>query len=191
MTLANRLTLLRIALAVAVMLALSTASEAWHLAAFFLFAAATITDWIDGYVARKTHSTSVFGKVADPIADKILVMGTFIALIRTRELDIPVWGVFLILARELLIGGLRILESSQGRVAGAEPWGKWKMGVQSGALLLMLLILSVSEYLGASVTPSWVLQIPYYLTVLCVGMAWGSAYFYFQQSRKTLEKTWS
>lgn len=173
------------------MLSLSTTSRGCHLAAFFLFGAALTTDWIDGYVARKTHSISAFGKVADPIADKILVLGTLIALLRTRELDIPVWGVFLILARELLIGGLRILEGASGRIAGAEPWGKWKMGIQSTAIMLMLLILSVGERFEASVLPGWVLALPYYLTVLCVGMAWGSAYLYFKQSRKTLEKSWS
>lgn len=190
MTIANRLTLLRIGLSVAVFIALISPSALWHMAAFLLFLAALITDWIDGYVARTTNTTSAFGKVADPIADKILILGTLIALIRNRELDIPLWGVFLILARELVIGGLRILDSGSGRIPAAEPWGKWKMGIQSASIGLMLLLLTLHEHLPPPGLPRWTLRLPYYLTVFCVGAAWGSAYFYFQKSRKTLEKTW-
>ena len=186
MNLANQLTMLRIGLAVAVFIALMQPTSAPHVAAFFLFLAAIITDWIDGWVARRTNSISAFGKVADPIADKILVLGALIALLHTRELEIPLWGVFLILARELLIGGLRILASSQGKISGAEPWGKWKMGVQSVAVLMMVALLAAKDRVSPALA-----ALPYYLTVLCVVVAWGSAALYFRQSRKMLEKTWT
>lgn len=189
MNLANQLTMLRIALAAGVFVALMRPGNLLHILALILFIAALITDWIDGYVARRTRSISAFGKVADPIADKILVLGTLTALIRTRELAIPLWGLFLIIARELLIGGLRILSSSQGHIPGAEPWGKWKMGVQSGALLIMLGILLLREN-GVTDGHEWILNFPYYLTALCVIAAWTSAWFYFQQSRKMLQKSW-
>lgn len=189
MNLANQLTVLRMALAVAMFAALMQRCAACHPAAFLLFLAAILTDWIDGYVARVTHTISAFGKVADPIADKILVLGALIALLHTKELEIPLWGVFLIIARELLIGGIRILSSSQGNVPVAEAWGKWKMGIQSVSVLAMLGVLVLRErWPGA---PPWLLRLPYPLTVLCVAVAWGSAYLYFRQSRKMLEKSWS
>ena len=188
MTLANQLTVLRVFLALAMFVALMRPDPASHLAAFALFLAAVVTDWIDGWVARATNTMSPFGKVADPIADKILVIGALIALIRTKELPIPLWGVFLIIARELVIGGVRILASSQGKIPAAEQWGKVKMGVQSGSVLAMLLILVLSERLDA--VPAWLTQAPYYLTVLCVLVTWGSAVMYFRQSRRMLEKSW-
>lgn len=188
MNLANQLTMLRIVLSLAMFLALMHADSSYHLAAFILFLAAMVTDWVDGFVARLTHSISAFGKVADPIADKILVLGALIALIRTKELEIPLWAVFLIIARELLMGGLRVLASAQGKVPFAERWGKWSMGVQSAAVLLMLGILTLRERLPQA--PAWALRLPYHLTVLCAAVAWVSAYFYFRQSRKMLEKSW-
>ena len=187
MNLANQLTMARILMALAMFFGLMQSSPAGHLAALGLFAAALVTDWVDGYVARRTHTTSAFGKIADPIADKILVLGALIALIKNRELDIPLWGVFLILARELLIGGMRTLAAAHGKTVAAERWGKWKMGVQSGAVLVMILILVLNDA-GA---PAWLSRLPYHLTVLCVVAAWSSAYFYYRQTRGVITSSWS
>ncbi|MBI5629603.1 MAG: CDP-diacylglycerol--glycerol-3-phosphate 3-phosphatidyltransferase [Elusimicrobia bacterium] len=189
MNLANQLTMLRMGLALAMFLALMQKSVASHWAAFALFLAAIVTDWVDGYVARRTGTVSAFGKVADPIADKILVLGALIGLMRTQELAIPPWGVFLIIARELLIGGVRVLAGVNGKVLAADAWGKWKMGIQSVSVLLMLAILVFLESFPSP--PAWVLRLPYHLTVLCVAAAWSSAFSYFRQSRKMLEKSWS
>src|SRR5882762_679044 len=140
MNLANQLTMLRIGLAAAMFMALMRASSDWHLVALILFLAAMATDWVDGFVARMTKTISPFGKVADPIADKILILGALVALSRAR-LDVPLFGIFLIIARELLIGGMRILTSAQGHTPAAARWGKLKMAVQSISILLMLGIL--------------------------------------------------
>lgn len=187
MNLANKLTMLRFVLAIAMFLALLTEERGFHIAALVLFLGALITDWIDGYVARKTNTISAFGKVADPIADKILILGAFIALLNDRKLGIPLWGVFLILARELLIGGIRTLATSQGKVPAAEKWGKWKMGIQSTSVALMLLILVLKDW---GFAPPWLIVMPYPLTVLCVIVAWQSAYLYLRQSKGLLEKSW-
>lgn len=187
MNLANQLTILRMTMALAMFLALMHHGQRYHFAAFFLFLAAVLTDWIDGMVARMTGTISPFGKVADPIADKILIVGALIALTYT-DLGVPRWGVFLIIARELLIGGLRILDTAQGKLPSAQSWGKWKMGVQSGCVLVMMAVLVVDERMAPA--PSWALRLPYYLTILCVLAAWNSAYLYFRQSRKMLEKSW-
>lgn len=189
MSLANQLTMARILMALAMFFALMHRSPAWHVAALGLYLAALATDWVDGYVARRTNTISAFGKVADPIADKILVLGALIALIKNRGLDIPLWGVFLILARELLMGGVRTLGAMQGKAMAAERWGKWKMGVQSVAVLLMLAILVALETIPE--TPFWLERLPYHLTVLCVVVTWASAYLYYRQSRRMIESSWS
>src|SRR5581483_4678640 len=105
----NRLTLLRVVLAVAVFGALMSDRPAAHGAALGLFLAAIVTDWLDGWLARRTGTVSSFGKVADPIADKVLVLGTLISLLRLKELQIPLWAVFLLVLRELVIGGVRVI----------------------------------------------------------------------------------
>lgn len=187
MTLANQLTVLRIAMALAMFAALMRPQPAAHLAAFALFIAAMVTDWVDGYVARLTHSVSPFGKVADPIADKILVIGALIGLIRAHA-GIPLWGVFLIIARELLMGGIRVLTiTQQGRILAAARWGKISMAVQSVGVLGMIAIVVLREHM---LLPTWMSKLPYALTLACVASAWISAYLYFKQSRKIIEKSW-
>src|SRR5438105_15241527 len=128
MTLANRLTMLRVVLAVAVFAALMSDEAKWHAAAFAMFLAAVVTDWLDGCLARRTGTVSSFGKVADPIADKVLVLGTLISLVRLKELQIPLWALFLMVLRELVIGGVRIIAGAQGKVLAADQWGKLKTG---------------------------------------------------------------
>ena len=184
---ANQLTMLRILLSAAMFLALIRSSSASHWAALGLYLAALATDAVDGYIARRTRTTSAFGKIADPIADKILVLGALIALLKNRELQVPFWGVFLILAREFLLGGLRTLAAAQGRVLAAERWGKWKMGIQSVSVMLMLIIVVLSEHLSL---PAWLRTLPYHLTILCVLAAWGSAYLYYRQTRGVIESSW-
>ncbi|MDD5655705.1 MAG: CDP-diacylglycerol--glycerol-3-phosphate 3-phosphatidyltransferase [Elusimicrobia bacterium] len=187
MNLANRMTMLRIVLAVAMVLALARTAPASHLLALALYVAAVATDWIDGWLARRTNTTSAFGKIADPIADKILVLGALIALLKTRELGVPPIGVFLILARELLLGGLRTLAAAHGKVLAAERWGKWKMGVQSVSVLAMLLILVGGERWSL---PLWIEPLPRLLTWLCVVVTWLSAYLYYRQTRTVIENSW-
>lgn len=188
MTLANRLTVLRIVFAAAMVAALLRESPSWHLAAFALFTASLITDWVDGWVARRTNTTSSFGKVADPVADKILIIGALIGLLRAK-LDIPLWGVFLIIARELVMGGLRALAGHHGLLIPADRWGKLKMGIQGGAVLAMLGLLILRERAGG--LPAWAEPLPFWLTIVCVVFAWQSAYSYYRQSRRMLEKSWS
>lgn len=188
MTLANQLTMVRFGLALATFGALMHASPYAHALAFTLFTLAMVTDWVDGYVARTTHSISPFGKVADPIADKVLVIGALVGLSRLHA-GVPLWAVFLIMARELLMGGVRMLTiSQQGRILAAERWGKWSMAIQSGAVLAMIALLVAREL--APLLPIPAFRLTYVLAVLCVVMAWSSAYKYIQQSRQLLEKSW-
>jgi len=188
MTLANRLTMLRVVLAATVFIALMADEPRWHIAAFALFLAAIVTDWLDGWLARRTGTVSPFGKVADPIADKILVIGTLIALIGTQELGIPLWAVFLIIIRELVIGGIRIIAASQGKILAADKWGKLKTAVQ---LAVILLILAVVVFKDRGIAAPWMVRSAYPLTVLCAVLALSSLGVYLRQYRGLLEKSWS
>ena len=97
----------------------------------FLIAAAT--DWLDGYLARKLNQVTDLGKFLDPLVDKLLVLTPLLALIELRQ--VPVWGVFLILARELAIAGWRVNQTS---ITGANIWGKLKTVSQIGAVALLI-----------------------------------------------------
>ncbi|MDE2141076.1 MAG: CDP-diacylglycerol--glycerol-3-phosphate 3-phosphatidyltransferase [Elusimicrobia bacterium] len=188
MNFANRLTMLRVVLAAAVFGALMAQGPRWHAAALAMFLAAVVTDWLDGYYARKMNSVSPFGKIADPIADKILVLGTLLALIHHRALDIPEWAVFLILMRELLIGGMRMLAAAQGKSVAAERSGKIKTVVQCIAVLLMLGIVVLRDH---RLAPGWLIASASPLTMLCAALALSSLWSYYRQYRQMLEKSWS
>ncbi len=188
MNLANRLTVLRVVLASAVFAALMAADPRWHGLALGMFALAVVTDWLDGWLARRMKTVSPFGKIADPIADKILVLGTLLALIHHKELDIPVWAVFLILMRELLIGGMRLLASAQGKSIAAERSGKIKTAVQCVAVLLMVGIVVLRD---RGLAPAWLPAAAGPLTILCAAVALSSLWSYYRQYRRMLEESWS
>ena len=104
-------------------------------AAIFVFAA--LTDMLDGRLARKYNMISELGKFLDPIADKLLVTSALIALISTDNLS--VWIVFIIVAREFIVSGLRLVAASKGVVIAADKWGKLKTIVQIIAIVAILL----------------------------------------------------
>jgi CDP-diacylglycerol--glycerol-3-phosphate 3-phosphatidyltransferase len=188
MSLPNRLTMLRIVLAAAVFGALMADEPGWHAAALVMFIAAVITDWLDGYLARRMKAVSSFGKVADPIADKILVLGTLIALIRTKELEIPLWAVFLIVMRELVIGGVRVIAGAQGKVLAADKLGKIKTVIQLVAIIGMVGVVVLRDRGAAS---PWMIRSVYPLTVLCAVLALSSLWSYLRQYWTMLEKSWA
>lgn len=102
-----------------------------------VFALAAITDWLDGWLARKWEIVTVLGKFLDPLADKLIVMAALIMLIPLGR--VPAWAVFLILAREMVITGLRSIASSEGIVIAASDLGKYKTIFQMTAILGLLL----------------------------------------------------
>ncbi len=108
-----------------------TESSRWICLAIFLVAAST--DWLDGYLARKLNQVTDLGKFLDPLVDKLLVLAPLLALI--EEGQVPAWGVFLILARELAIAGWRVNQTS---ISGANIWGKLKTVSQIIAIALLI-----------------------------------------------------
>jgi len=108
-----------------------TESSRWICLAIFLVAAST--DWLDGYLARKLNQVTDLGKFLDPLVDKLLVLAPLLALI--EEGQVPAWGVFLILARELAIAGWRVNQTS---ISGANICGKLKTVSQIIAIALLI-----------------------------------------------------
>jgi len=137
LNLPNLLTLGRVAvipLLVVIMLYDSREAGFWAAA---LFAAAAVTDFIDGWLARKWGVVTVLGKFLDPLADKLIVMAALVMLIPHGR--VPAWAVFLLLAREVIITGLRSIASSEGIVIDASDLGKIKTIYQMVAILGLLL----------------------------------------------------
>jgi len=96
--------------------------------ALFLFIIATVTDWLDGRIARSRGLITNFGRLMDPLADKLLIMAVYVAFVELRYF--PAWVVVVILAREFTVTGLRQLAIEQGRVIQADWWGKNKTVAQ-------------------------------------------------------------
>lgn len=108
-----------------------TAQTRWIALAIFLIAAGT--DWLDGYLARRLNQITDLGKFLDPLVDKLLVLAPLLSLIQLGQ--VPAWGVFLILARELGIAGWRV---NQTKISGANIWGKLKTVTQIAAIALLI-----------------------------------------------------
>lgn len=108
----------------------------WTIVVVFLIAAGT--DWVDGYLARRLNQVTELGKFLDPLVDKLLVLAPLVALVELGQ--VPAWGVFLVLAREMTIAGWRVNPDLQGRstIAGANFWGKLKTVSQIAAIALLI-----------------------------------------------------
>ena len=108
---------------------------------FFLIA--SLTDFLDGYIARKLELVSDFGKLMDPLVDKILTSAVFIIL--SKENVVPAWITITIISREFLVTGLRLLASNQGKVLSADSLGKWKTTSQIVVATYFLIVLGANE----------------------------------------------
>lgn len=119
-----------------------------HCAALAIYVGASITDYFDGLIARRDNLITDFGKLVDPVADKLLVLSAFVCFV---ELHIfPSWIVILIFAREFLVTGLRAVGASKGRVIQADRWGKYKMGSQTVTIVTALVFMIVRDALMVS-----------------------------------------
>ena len=133
----NLITIFRMALIPVYLGFLASESRPNSFWAAIIFSIAAASDWIDGWLARVSNKITTLGKFLDPLADKLIVLSGLIMLIRLGR--VPVWVVVLILARELLISGLRTLAASEGLVIDASQGGKWKTSLQlTGIIALMV-----------------------------------------------------
>jgi CDP-diacylglycerol--glycerol-3-phosphate 3-phosphatidyltransferase len=132
----NALTFFRILLVPVVVVALQEGTSAGDLLAAIVFVAATITDGLDGYIARTWEKESTFGKVMDPIADKLLVTAALVSLVSLDRL--AAWAAMVIIAREFAVSGLRIVASEQGDVIPASILGKLKTVSQFAMIVALI-----------------------------------------------------
>ncbi len=204
MTLANRLTLLRLALVPAFM-AFMFYDHLWtRLASLIIFIAASITDWYDGKIARRTGTVTVIGTFLDPLVDKMLIATALVGFVEVTELHIPAWMVVLVISREFLITGLRSLAASRGMVMAAEQAGKFKMGSQITVIITVLVILIVNASLGRwsgwhpDDAVGWqplldevLRRAPYFLVLGVSVITVVSGYFYIQKYRDLLSTEFS
>jgi len=137
LNLPNILTLTRVAAVPVLVVLLLFEGRAVGFWAAIVFSLAAITDWLDGYLARRWDVVTVLGKFLDPLADKLIVMAALIMLIPVGH--VPAWAVFVILAREMIVTGLRSIASSEGIVIAASDLGKNKTIFQMVAIIGLLL----------------------------------------------------
>ena len=143
MNLPNKLTILRVILVpFFVFFLLAPESLIPHSTAkwiaLVIFCVASITDFLDGQIARRCNMVTNFGKFMDPLADKLLTCSAFICLIVTRQDALPAWIVIIIISREFVISGFRLVASDNGVVIAASYWGKFKTNFQMFAIILLI-----------------------------------------------------
>lgn len=139
MNLPNKLTVMRVILIpffVAALLYENGSSQTMRIVANVIFIVASLTDLFDGKIARKYNLVTNFGKFMDPLADKLLVCSALICLIQLGQL--PAWVVIIIISREFIISGFRLVAVDNGIVIAASYWGKFKTTFQMIAVILMI-----------------------------------------------------
>ena len=165
LNLANVLTLARILLVPVVVVALVVETPNGSIVAAAVFALAAMTDGLDGYVARSRSSITTFGKVMDPIADKLLVAAALISLVSLERVE-P-WVAMVIIGREFAVSGLRMAAAQQGIAIAASPLGKLKTIVQVGAVMALI----AASDTGAA----WVQALAY--AMVAITLVSGADYF--------------
>ena len=200
MTLPNKITLTRAFLAIVMFFMMVTQNPIAVIIASFIYGFAACTDWVDGRIARATNTYTPFGAIVDPFVDKILVGAAFFAFTDLHFLNVPVWAVFLIILRELMVSTLRVLAALNNKVLAAERWGKFKTTVQLIAIGLIFVIADIhfcvpltKGALRESLTfVDCILSVlPYPTTVIAAAVTCLSAITYLKNNWKLLKESWS
>jgi CDP-diacylglycerol--glycerol-3-phosphate 3-phosphatidyltransferase len=177
MNLPNRLTILRVALIPAFVALFMIGTRLTIALSALTFVVASLTDWMDGWYARKHDQETDFGRLMDPMADKLLVMAALIALVAAGRA--PWLAAMVILAREFVISGIRLVATAQGRVIAADKLGKYKTALQMLAIPMLIL----SPLLGL-----WCAQSGELLLWASVALAVASCVQYIVNNREVFTK---
>jgi CDP-diacylglycerol--glycerol-3-phosphate 3-phosphatidyltransferase len=182
----NQITIARLVLATVCFAALA---GGWYLTSLVLFVLAAGTDWLDGYWARRFNQVTQLGRILDPFADKFIICGVFIFLAAESQSGIAAWMTVVVVARELLVTGLRSFMEQQGIDFSASWSGKWKMVLQCLAAGLSMFRLT---YLDAG-SDEWATTPPDWLNVGLVAAVWAavlltiySGWIYIRRAMKAL-----
>jgi CDP-diacylglycerol--glycerol-3-phosphate 3-phosphatidyltransferase len=165
LNLPNALTVFRILLVPVLVAVLLSESPSGDLLAAIVFAVASFTDALDGWIARRRKSESTFGKLMDPLADKLLVTSALVSLVSLDRL--AAWVAMVIIARELAVTGLRQIAIEQGHVIPASLWGKLKTAAQ---IAMVMCLIAVDG------SPGWVDAVVY--VTVAITVLSGADYFF-------------
>lgn len=200
MNLANKLTILRIALVPVFLTFMFYDNIYTRLFALVIFIFASLTDLYDGILARRYQIVTTFGKFMDPLADKLLVSAAFISFVELRELYVPAWMVVFIISREFIITGLRSIAASRGVIIAADRGGKFKTTSQMIAIYTILTILIINAFIyefwqirpeALLLYPDWrgwagisLIKIPYWLMLITTVLTLISGVGYMVKNKK-------
>ncbi len=203
--LANRVTLLRFLLIfifISLLFTFENGPSLWRLLTSYLaisiFIGAAFTDILDGRIARSRGEVTNFGRLMDPLADKVLICGALIGFLQLKSIYVPVWMVIVIISREVLITVMRSLGALKGRVLEAGRWGKHKTISQMVAIIAILSLLAFNRTIlhlyPSSPRPElwllvdrWVPTGVYLLMLTAVVMTVASGILYLRENRRLLK----
>ena len=151
----NSLTLLRIFMVPFLVVVLLTRFDGREIVGLSIFLVAAVTDFFDGYIARKQGKITRLGTLLDPIADKLLMSAAFISLVEMDPVHVPAWIVVIIIGREFAVSGLRSIAAQQGVTIAASPLGKGKMVSQVIAISLLILGYELGQFRVIGTVALW------------------------------------
>lgn len=188
MNVPNKLTLTRIFIAFVFMGVLVSGIPLKGVLATLLFVIGCVTDYLDGRIARDRNIVTDFGKLMDPLADKIMISAALITFVQLKDTHVPAWMVVVIIGREFFVTGLRLLAASKGQVIPAGRGGKHKIISQIVAISVILLFLSAKEILTTFF--KWDTRVDYYfgfisyiLIFIAMVLSVLSGFFYFKKNK--------
>jgi len=176
----NSISLFRVLMVPVLMVFLLVDVPGGDIVALFVFLVAAASDFLDGYLARKSHQTTVLGAFLDPLADKLLVIAALVSLVGLG--DLSAWVAMVVIARELAVSGLRMVAASQSVVISASRWGKIKTASQ---MLAIAALIVEPRWLK----PEWTLwgqRVTWYLVMLMLVLTVISGIIYFVHARRQL-----
>ena len=176
MTLPNQLTILRLFLTAIFVIARESGMAWGATVAVLAFGLAVLSDYLDGVLARRMACETDFGRLMDPLADKVLIAAALVCLAWSH--DIPAWAAILLISRDFLITGLRQLALSHGTVLAADPAGKTKTASQMIMIGFFLFRDAAGEFFGIGTWPIWVLSIGHVLLAASVVLSIYSGWRY-------------
>lgn len=192
MNLPNLLTLSRLVLAAVMMAFLSLEFPFSRTLALLVFSAAAITDYFDGYLARRRYGITAFGQLMDPLTDKVLVCAAFVSFVEMQL--VPAWIAVIIIGREFLVTGLRLLAAHRGLVVSAGRWGKHKTVWQITAIVILLLGLAARHDVLVWAAPDmlagfdlWFGRLAYAGSLAVAGITLVSGWLYFHEHRDIID----
>ncbi len=176
----NSISLFRVLMVPVLMVFLLVDVPGGDIVALFVFLVAAASDFLDGYLARRSHQTTVLGAFLDPLADKLLVIAALVSLVGLG--DLSAWVAMVVIARELAVSGLRMVAASQSVVISASRWGKIKTASQ---MLAIAALIVEPRWLK----PEWTLwgqSVTWYLVMLMLVLTVVSGVIYFVHARRQL-----